>query len=211
MKNFFFIFLFLVPLLGSSQKQKPVYYYDINDYQISEKVYLEKYRNREDNISYHSLSFENDTSYIQKLVKRKQYGKLNLEVLNELMNFLNSKQELKKEKYTIIQYHPGKDRCNGGEFRGNRYNRSYLKKLKKSLSFNNYWIHKEDSSIKFNKPPWIDWQLDSNQLIEKLFFKYHYPCYSFVIINNQTRNYISILGEYGDYSLLKLAEEIINL
>lgn len=191
-----------------SQTNKPTYYSDVDGANISKTLFYEKYRNRNDGVSHLSIVFENDTSYIQLLVRRKNYGKLKLKDFEILQKQLTNSNENPIEKYTIIQYHPGKDRCNGGNFNGNMYKKRYLKKLKKHFDFTNYWIHKKDNNLTFNKPKHINWQIDLNQTVEHLFFKFHYNCSSFVIINNETKNYISIFGEYGEYAVKKIAEEM---
>lgn len=144
------------------------------------------------------------------MYKRKNYGTLSKEDFKSLNTFLNNSNFKPKADFSIIQYHPGKDRCNGGNFFGNRYNRGYLKKMKRKMQFNNYWIHKKDSKLNFMQPRGIDWQLDINQIVENIFFKHHYPCSSFIIIDNRTKSYISIFGEYGDYHVIEVAEEMIK-
>ena len=79
MKNYFFLFFFLICFSISAQKNKPILYLNENGYQISKELYQEEYQNRKYNISYLSLTFENDTSYFVKPVKRKNYGRLNNE------------------------------------------------------------------------------------------------------------------------------------
>ena len=199
MKNYFFALTSLITV--SAYSQKPIYYFDENDIEISEKIYLEKYRNREDSIYYHSISLENDTCFVQKLVNKEPKGRLSKKAFDVLISSLNKSNPKPKAKYTVIQYYPGKDRCNGGKFYGNRFDKGYLRKLKKEFSFNNYWVYKFDESMDFSSNSRVNWQLDENRTVERLFFKYHYPCSSFIILDNESKNYIGWLGEYGDSSV----------
>ena len=42
----------------------------------------------------------------------------------------------------------------------------------------------------------LDWHKDPDGITEKLFFNYHYPCSSFVVIS-PNGNYLSYFGEFG--------------
>jgi hypothetical protein len=213
-----FIAVFIFQIIYFSvyaQKKKPVYYYDVNDTEIQQKTFKNKYSKPNNNgIYYLKLLFENDTSYIEKLVLRKNYGKLNQTEIDKLNNELNEYSFKPVADFTIIQYHPGKDECNSGRlyFKGanSAYENSYLKRLKKKMNFKNYRVYKQDSTLDYSILDGYEWQFDKNKTIETLFFKHHYPCMSFVIINNKTRNYISIYGEYGAKSVTKIAEEMLN-
>ncbi|SHH49303.1 hypothetical protein [Winogradskyella jejuensis] len=203
-------FILLCICCSTYSQDKPVYFYDINGLPISKELYINIRKERKEKSSVWPLVFENDTCYINTFFRRKNYGRLTETDFKKLNAFLNNSNTKPKSNYTIIQYHPGRDRCNGGKFYGNRYEKKYLKKLKKNYSFNNYWIHKKDTTIKF-KNGRVLWQLDKNRIVEKLFFKYHYPCSSFVIINNETKNYIAIFGEYGDYTVVKTLEKFSEI
>ena len=58
-----------------------------------------------------------------------------------------------------------------------------------------YFIFKDEKSVN-NFGKYFKWYLDKNQLIEKTFFKFHYPCGSYVIIR-PNGNYYSQRGEYN--------------
>lgn len=191
----------------STQVEKPVHYQDENKDFISKEVFLKKLRNRKDSINYFPINFVTDSSYIQRLVKRKNYGRLNELKLKELYQSISTDKTIPTEKYTIIQYHPGKDRCNDGQMRANRYEKHYLKKLKKTFNYKHFWIHKIDGTMNFNQRN-IDWITDINKTVERFFFKYHYLCYSFVIINNETGLFISLYSEYGKQKVIEVAEEM---
>ena len=46
----------------------------------------------------------------------------------------------------------------------------------------------------------LPWMQDPGKTIERLFFKYHYPCYSFTVIANDGK-YISYFGEFTKESV----------
>ena len=54
----------------------------------------------------------------------------------------------------------------------------------------------------------IKWHKDPNKIIEELFFKYHYPCMSFVAISGNGE-FISFFGEFGKETVWT-AVEILN-
>lgn len=208
MKKTLTILLFFKLCFVSSQTKKPVYYYDVNDISISEKLYLAKYQNKKDSIYYHSIVLENDTCYIQKLVKTRGIGRVKIDDFKLLNSTLN-KTELTK-KFSIIIYHPGKDRCNGGRALGRGHNQKFYKRLKDKYNVSIHWVHKMDTSINFIDHKGVQWMTDKNKVVEKLFFKYNYPCSSFVIINNATRKYTYQFGEYNLEYMQDMLKWMIN-
>ena len=216
MKRFIFFIALLYCCSGWSQTQeKPIYYADVNGYVISKDTFVSKIRDANNKLKHLSILFENDTCYIRKLVNRKNFGKLNSTQKQSLFSILNGNTDLIQEKYVVILYHPGRDSCNGGRFysngiKNNIYTRNYKKKVDKKYHSKTYWFHKKDKSIDFESINYINWQLDKDEVIEKLFFKHHYQCNSFVVINNSNGNYISILGESGLPSVIEVLEEMIE-
>nr|WP_321228091.1 hypothetical protein [uncultured Psychroserpens sp.] len=216
MKMLLFHIILFTSFYGFGQtSSKPIYYYDVNGDQMSKEDYsIKSSRYKSLDEIYIALAFEKDTCYIALLKKRKNLGKLSASQLENL--FSNLENSNSKKKFSIIQYHPGRDGCNNGRYKSNGhenniYHRGYIKKLKTILDHNIYWVHKKDETIKFNRIKYIDWRLDKDQFIEKLFFEYHYGCNSFVIINNLNGNYISILGESGGNTVMEIAKEMNDL
>lgn len=203
--------------MAYAQKQKPVYYYDLNGYEISKENYsIKANRFKPTDERLIPILLETDTCYISILKKRKNIGRLSKSQLTSLLKYLNYAEGKIVNQYSVILYHPGRDRCNDGRFRSNGhdnniYDRKLPKRIKSVLNCNIFWIHKKDESLKFHRARYIDWQLDKEQFLEKLFFEYHYGCNSFVIINNSTGEYISLLGESGGNSLLEIAQEIKSI
>ena len=209
------IFIFLFTIFSAfGQKEKPLNYYDLNGIEISKNDFEKKiFEINDEGKTYLNLVFENDTSLIATIVRRKNYGKLDSLTHSKLNNYLEVIEKVDKTKFTIIQYHPGKDNCNDGLLRFNGkenhcLGKKYIENLKNSHNLEAYYIHKLDANINFKKSGWINWYSDKNRFIETLFFKHHYPCGSFVAVDNKTRNYILFLGEYGASTVTKIIEEI---
>jgi len=53
----------------------------------------------------------------------------------------------------------------------------------------------------------LKWNKDIGQTIENLFFQHHYPCSSFVIINNKGE-YFSSFGEFGKEYVWKVLKKM---
>lgn len=204
-----FLILFIFPITFTSA-QAPTLFFDLDSVKISERKFWKLIKNKSEELPYQRLFYKNDSTRIFKLILDKDSGILTKNEHLSLISSINKTRTKPDAEFTIIQYHPGRDRCNGGSFRGNRYHYKYLQLLKQKMDFNHYWIHKKDSTLVFDKPQNIDWQQDENRFVEKLFFRYPYACYSFVIINNKTRKYKSHYGEYADYTVTKIAEEMLN-
>jgi hypothetical protein len=209
------IFLFLIFNLNA-QEDKPRYYYDENELQISKELYNKKVNLDKGKYKYLKLNFKNDTCYVSLLVRRKKYGKLKIIELDSLHRSLTDTITNSRERYTIIQYHPGADKCNNGKAlvmldKKTVLNKRLFKKAKKDFGLKNYWIHKNDEKVNYKKVKSVNWQVDKNRTVEKLFFKLHYPCHSFVIIDNQTGNFVSYFGEYHSLLIIELFKELTNI
>ena len=131
---------------------------------------------------------------------KQKVGKISKEILNKIRNQLSSSanKQIDSSQTIVINYFPAPDKCQGKEkwnsFFLNKVNR-YVKKIEKKENVQQFFIFKDKKSIKnFDKK--FTCFLDENQLIEKTFFKFHYPCFSYVIIR-PNGNYFSQRGEYN--------------
>ena len=184
-------------------QNKPTKYYDTNFESIGEKEFNELLLNQ--NYSYNGFELENQLAFI--LYQRKTKGKLSTEELDELNRSLQNKGSL-NNNITVIIFYPGKDNCNGMEriSTWNVFNNDFLKQVKKNL-FNIFWIYKSDEDLEYYHPKKVDWKKDDEQIIEKLFFKMHYPCFSSAVIDKEG-NFILNLGEFGKQDVLKDVQEL---
>jgi hypothetical protein len=178
-------------------------YYNTNFENISEKEFNDFLLN--DSYRYNSFELEDQFAFI--LYQRKTKGKLSTEELEKLNKSLLNKGNL-NNNITIIIFYPGKDNCNGMEriSTWNVFDNDYLKQAKKN-SFNNFWIYKSDENLKYYHPKKVDWKKDDDQIIEKLFFKMHYPCSSSAVIDKDG-NYILNLGEFGKQHIWEDVREL---
>lgn len=142
-----------------------------------------------------------------KLVHRMPVGLTDSKMIYEKLGL---QQEFQAGKPIIVIYYPGKDECNST----GSNDPAYLKNKHKSLL---KYAEKHDAvpPLYFYKNPHglekyrgiHEWAADPDGLFEKLFFKYPYPCGSFVVIS-PNGNYRGILGEYPisqvDVALKKL-------
>lgn len=173
-------------------QSKPEKYYGINFEEISKQEF-EKSVKKEKVFNYNQYNIEDHITKI--LYKRKTTGKLNNEELSLLKKELSKIGPLENE-ITILIFYPGKDECNN---RSNSlsidfFRKEYKNKLDRITKYNHFWIYKTDEDLKYYHPEKINWEKDNDRVIEKLFFKMHYPCFSSAVVDR-----------YGNYRL-NLAE-----
>jgi len=70
------------------------------------------------------------------------------------------------------------------------------------------YVYKNDDGLKKYKGV-VNWHKDPNGIVEKLFFKRHYPCGSFVVISKKG-DFISHFGEYAKESIWEVTQRLIN-
>lgn len=179
-------------------------YYNTNFENISEKEFNDFLS--KDNYRYNGFELEDQFAFI--LYQRKTKGKLSAPELEELNKSLLKKGNI-NNNITIIIFYPGKDNCNGMEriSTWNVFDNDYLKKVTKTNSINHFWIYKSDENLKYYHPKKVDWKKDDDQIIEKLFFKMHYPCASSAVIDKDG-NYILNLGEFGKQHIWEDLKEL---
>jgi hypothetical protein len=144
------------------------------------------------------------------LLHRMPFGKVEPQVFYEA---LGMEDALKARKSLIIIYYPGKDECNSTGSQANdasrfRKNHEYLLKgASKKAAEAPFFIYKNPHGLEKYEGI-MDWIPDPEGIFEKNFFKYPYPCRSFVVIH-PSGEYRSILGEFPE-SQVMLALKILN-
>lgn len=116
-------------------------------------------------------------------------------------------------KPIVIIYYPGKDPCNSS---GSPRSKERIKLifdnleigLKQIAQTRPIYISKDYENMESYQGV-LDWYKDPEGIIEKLFFKYHYPCLSFVVISKSGK-FISYYGEFPTKYLWKAAELLVN-
>uniref|UniRef100_UPI00404B2E91 hypothetical protein n=1 Tax=Gelidibacter sp. TaxID=2018083 RepID=UPI00404B2E91 len=174
-------------------------YYDEDSKEISADKFLKK-------IEEHKfIIITSDSLKIKKLIANpeKGYLKNKKELINHLEN-LTSKP-IDSTKPIIIIYHPGKDPCNSSGSATQEsmtlWHNELEKKTMEIAGVIPIYISKKPNELGVRDQV-LTWYEDKNHVIENLFFKYHYPCSSYVIISKKGY-YHSQFGEFGKESVWK--------
>lgn len=201
MKKTLLLLAFIVQTITNAQT-----YYDLSNQEITKSEFNNLLQDER------FFSVANDSLNVYKLMHkeiRSEKGMLNDS--ENLFKELNEKLSLKLDsnKPLIIYYYPGKDPCNsGGANRKNKIKRdNELADVLASISpYNELRVYKNSIGIKTLQD--FAWKKDPNGLIEKRFFKYHYPCSSFVIIYKN--KYYAQFGEYSQEMAVNAFKNILK-
>lgn len=159
---------------------------------------------------YRANQYEIDGQISNILYQTKTKGKLTEEEFKNVKSYLSKMKPL-QDGLIVIVFYPGKDSCNetDSESGWSIFDKDYQKELKKLKITNSFWLFKDDEDLKYYHPKKINWIKDNERLIEKTFFKMHYPCFSSVVID-ENGNYISNLGEFGKIDIINDIKELKN-
>ena len=176
-----------------SSSQGDFTYLDINNNEISKS----KFRQKRSTNQY--LDIQIDSLNQKKLIERTKTGKLeNFEAYRSLVSNKTS-VKLDNTKPLVIIYHPGKDACNSSGSATKETLKNWYKTLEdgvQQLKANApIYLYKEKEGLE-KYDGILNWHKDPDGLTEKLFFKYHYPCSSFVVISSDGE-YVSYFGEFS--------------
>ena len=187
-------------LIGSflhSQNKKVdnnIKYFDENYNSISKTEFdNRKWKNR-------LLSIQGDSINHKVLSVRENQGVLqNRKYLNSILTSSTNKL-IDSSKPLVIVYYPGKDPCNSSGTATRRTIRSWYKKMEKGINkikeSNIIYVYKTKEGLYGKNDGFKEWIKDPEQTIERLFFKRHYPCSSFVVISKNDE-FISYFGEFS--------------
>ncbi|WP_167597590.1 hypothetical protein [Leeuwenhoekiella sp. ZYFB001] len=201
MPKIVFSILILFCLTATAQQK----YMDYNNQLISERDLEQHYKGR------NYFAIETTIPNVTKLILRTQED--TLQQVENLYAHLEeiTGQTLERDKMIAIIYYPGLDTCNdrGSINFGTRklWYKEMERKLNRIADINTVYIYKNDEGLKkWRKANWTE---DKNQIIERLFFKYHYPCGSFTVVH-PSGHYKSGLGEYSKSWVWKLTEDLVQ-
>lgn len=157
------------------------------------------------------LDITGDSINHKKLTLREKRGKINDRKSLELSLEKATNLELDSDKPIVIIYYPGKDDCNSSGTTDKRWIKSWHEELEEGLKqiaeVKPLYIFKDNDGLKKYDGILI-WREDPERIVERLFFKHHYPCASFVVIS-RNGDYISYLGEFRKEYVWK-ATQIMN-
>ncbi|WP_457617652.1 hypothetical protein [Lutibacter sp.] len=181
----------LIYSCSSSKIGKKIKYFDENNVEISKSRFNRIWRGNR-------LYTYGDSVNRKKLVLKAKHGKISnrpfLETLFE--NEINIK--LDSSKPIVIIYYPGKDPCNSNGVATRERIKKWYGQLEEGLNqiakIKPIYIYKNNDGLK-EYDGIVDWNKDPEGIIERLFFKYHYPCNSFVVISKEG-DYISYFSEW---------------
>jgi hypothetical protein len=172
-------------------ESKDIKYFDENYKQISETEFEIRKKKKQ------LLSVEGDSINHKILSPPGYQGTIeNKEVLDSLLTSITNKK-VDSSKTLVIIFHPGKDECNSSGSATYETRKIWFEELETKLfkitQTKPIYIYKDKDGIeKYNGL--LTWHKDPDRIIESLFFKYHYPCSSFVVIS-KTGEFKSSFGE----------------
>ncbi|MGB4398971.1 MAG: hypothetical protein WBJ10_06345 [Daejeonella sp.] len=207
MRNLLCLILLLLSSIVSSAQE--IHFYDVHGKKIS-KEQFEKQRDSRVNLA---LSFQKGKTTETRLFLRSKTGFISQEVLNKIISNLQTVtgKSIDRSEMMIINYHQGKDRCNssgsGATLEQWKVARAkYRRQLERLGQGSPYYMYASKEGIR-NSYGFLQWYPDLDFLIEKTFFKYKYPCGSFVIIKPDGE----YIAQYGEYSLEQVIKQAKNL
>ena len=145
------------------------------------------------------LDIPGDSTNHKKLTLREKRGKITNRALLETLLEKAINQELDSTKPIVIIYYPGKDPCNSSGSATKESRRNWFGQLEDGVNqvaqTKPIYIYKDNDGLeKYDGV--LTWHKDPEGTVERLFFEYHYPCSSFVVIS-KNGDYISYFGEFG--------------
>ena len=206
------IILFLITGLSFSlfSQNKPIYYFDYDGKKISKAVF-ENSRFQGNIFANHQIYLEADTCFYAVLNPRKLEGKLNKVEFDSLKSYLNtiSYEQNTYKNYIVINYNSdyASGFTNNKESTWNIYDSDYLKRLKRIIKCNQFWVYKNEKDIQFYRKKKLNWIYDKYNFITELFFPYQISFGSYVIINPDGY-YLCLYGEYSKHDVWEDAKQL---
>lgn len=203
MKRFLFN-LMVIALMGfahvtfaqnetSYPRNSEMRYFDENYQPISQEVFDQK------KWDHGLLDLEGDSINHMILVHRVNRGTIEDRLALDSVLFLATKQEIDPHKPLVIIYYPGKDRCNSSGMATRKSTRRWYEILEKrtnnKAASNFVYLYKDSTGLYGRNDGYKSWHKDHRRIIENMFFKRHYPCYSFVVISEKGE-YLSYFGGF---------------
>lgn len=180
-------------LYSCSSSKRNITYLDSQNREISKS----KFQQRKS--SHEFLSVQIDSLNQRKLTEKTKTGEIdNLNTYRSLISNISS-EDIDVSKPLVIIYYPGKDPCNSSGSATGASLKTWYDNLENGLRQLNanapVYLYKEKEGLE-KYEGLMDWHKDPDGLTEKLFFEYHYPCASFVVIS-PNGEYVSYFGEFG--------------
>ncbi len=202
----FFFSLFLASCSSSKLAENNYRYFDVNNEEISQSEFEEfRATNR-------FLDISGDSTHHKKLTERERWGTINDRKSLEVYLEKATGRELDSEKPIVIVYYPGKDPCNSSGSSNKERIQNWFGQLEEGLKqvadIEPIYLYKSKEGLE-KYDGILTWVDDPEGAIERLFFPYHYPCMSFVVISKQG-DFASYFGEFGQSIVWKKTQQIMN-
>lgn len=201
------IIIILISNFSFAQNQKTdnnnIKYFDENYNPVSKTEYeSRKLENR-------LLSIQGDSIHHKILSLREQEGTVaNRKYLDSLLTRSTNKK-IDSTKPLVIVYYPGKDPCNSSGTATRRSSKRWFTKMEKGIDkirdSNIIYVYKDKGGLNGKNDGFKEWNKDPEHIIERLFFKRHYPCSSFVVVS-ENDHFISYFGEFAKDHVWKAVE-----
>lgn len=208
------LFIMQVCLFSVSlSAQKPVKYYDAAGKELSRNKF-----NRIESTRDYLRVIVDSSANAHQLVWREEWG-----VLPSAEDFYSKLETatgktIDRNYYLLVMYYPGQDPCNAVGSISPSYDNAHIDRLKertgelsrnlqKNAPTQMVYIYKNQTGLRKLFEEYMDYVQDPDALIERTFFKYHYPCGSYVVIRPDGA-YGSYFGEYAYEDILERAKAL---
>lgn len=209
MNKLFLVFLLLLSSIVSFAQE--IHFFDENNNRITKEKFERKQLDSRTKIA---LSFQKGKITETRLFLRTETGVISQETRNQILSNLEDAMgsEINRSELTIIHYNQGKDRCNSSGSSSasvsqiKEFTARHQEDIKRLGKTSEYRMYATTEGLKDNHGL-LERYPDSNLLVERTFFKYKYPCGSFVIIKPDGE-YYSYFGEYSWDLVIKQAKKL---
>lgn len=144
------------------------------------------------------------------LIHRMPFGHVEPDLFYKV---LGMEEALKEGKSLVVIFYPGKDECNSTGSQANdiaHFKKSHeylINATAKKEAAEPIYLYKNPHGLEKYKGI-MEWVPDPDATFEKNFFKYPYPCRSFVVIH-PSGEYRAIFGDFPDSQIIQ-ALKILN-
>ncbi|MTB51159.1 hypothetical protein [Lewinella sp. W8] len=187
-------------------RAEPTFYFDQGGVAISKQKFNRLFRSNRQEYTY------GDSATVRRLVARVTEGRL-----EGRSAFLRSLAEgigrpVRDDQPTVIVFYPGFDECNStgtsDRYLIKQWHDEMEEKLLEIADVKPLYLYKDNYGLRkyYNI---INWLEDPDQLVEKRFFRYHYPCRSFVVIGVDGR-YQSYFGGFSQDRIVEAARAVLD-
>ncbi|MEP7197913.1 MAG: hypothetical protein ABI851_15450 [Saprospiraceae bacterium] len=199
----YFILLYISFFSAMGQTNK-LRYFDQNNKEISKSKFNEIL---EKNIY---LDAPGDTLNSLKLIYRENHGNLTNKSIFISKLEQNSNRIIDTLKPIVIIYYPGPDPCNQSGSADSRWISEWYGELESKLykidQIKPFYVYKDSAGLDKYRGI-LKWFKDPEGMVERIFFKNHYPCESFVVIS-KSGEYISYFGEFPKEFVWKILKTL---